>query len=149
MTKQRNVFQRFTTVCLTLIGLLTVLTSCNNDDEKFYDVTHKVVYKAEGSAGVNITSVKYNSSPPGVIIKSATNVSGTTWVSPELGGIERLPVGRVSSSRALAIVEATGANASSTLKVQIYVDGVLKKEEMATGQNLKVDLGYDVEYKVN
>lgn len=145
MIKQRKVFQRFTTVCLTLIGLLAVLTSCNNDDEKLYDVTHKVVYKAEGSAGVNITSVVYSQGG----YKPITNVNGSTWTSAEFTETKKLAVGRIDYSPVLVAVDATGTSASSTLKVQIYVDGVLKKEVKTSGQVLTADADYSIEYKVN
>jgi len=148
MTRKKNLVKNSIKGFLSLIlmGLLAVVISCSHDEEK-YDVTHKVVYKAEVSAGSDITNVQFNE--PGRDPKPAMNVSGITWTSPEVANTWKLAVGETHPLSALAIVKATGANASSTLKVQIYVDGILKKEKMATGQNLSVDIQYDIEYKVN
>ena len=131
---------------LMVLSLFAAVTSCSRDEEK-YDVTHKVIYKAEVSAGSNITSVQFNE--PGREPKPAVSISGTTWVSPEITRTEKLSVGTAFPLTALADVKATGATISSTLKVQIYVDGILKKEEVVTGQNLKAIAQYDIEYKVN
>lgn len=130
---------------LILIGLFAV-TSCSHDEE-YFPVTHKVVYKAEVSAGGTLTSASYNL--PDAEPKPAANVSGTTWASPEVSAKLDLPVGKVSILGAVTIVKATGVNSSSTLKVQIYVDGILKKEVVATGQNLEATAQYNIEYKVN
>ena len=148
MTRQKNLVRNSIKGFLSLIlmGLLAVVISCSHDEEK-YDVTHKVVYKAEVSAGSDITSVQFN--VQGHVPKPAMNVSGTTWTSPEMPITWKLAVGEAHPLSALAVVKATGANASSTLKVQIYVDGILKKEKVVTGQDLSADIQYDIEYKVN
>lgn len=143
MTKQRKVFQRFTTVCLTLIGLFALVTSCHGEEEK-YEVTHKIVFKAEASAGSNITYIAHNGEGFHEI-----NVSGTTWTSSEITEKDRLRAGETVNRTKTVVAKATGASASSTLKVQIYVDGVLKKEVITTGQDLKSKADYDVEFKVN
>ena len=57
----------------------------------------------------------------------ATGVSGTTWSSSEI---------KVDSGILTVKANATGASISSTLKVQILVDGVVKKEVISTGQAL-------------
>ena len=148
MTKQKKLIRNTVTgfLSLILIGLLTAVISCSHDEER-YDVTHKVIYKAQVSAGSNITSVQYNI--PTRHLEPVMNVNGTTWTSPEVAGTEKLAVGEVKNMGAIVLVKATGANASSTLKLQIYVDGVLKKEEVFTGQDLTNDIQYDIEYKVN
>jgi len=144
MTKQRKVFQRFTTVCLTLIGLFAVVTSCHGEEEK-YEVAHKIMFKAEASAGSNITHITHN----GKGEVNQIDVSGTTWTSPEITETNRLRVGETVNWTKTVIADAIGANASSTLKVQIYVDGVLKKEVITTGKGLTSRADYDVEFKVN
>lgn len=134
---------------LVVLSLFAVITSCNNDDpEPLYDVTHKVMYKVEVSAGSTIKSIKYNE-PGNPDVKSATTINGTMWTGSEIISITKVAAGQVVHSGTIAIVEATGANASSTAKVQIYVDGVLKQEKTSTGQNLDTKLEYTVEYKIN
>ncbi|UKB78467.1 hypothetical protein [Chryseobacterium sp. MEBOG07] len=111
--------------------------------EEEYDVYHKIMFKAEVSAGSNITYVVDNGD-------GATNEStfeGNIWISPEYIHTEELSVGEVINHIKNATVKAIGFNESSTLKVQIYVDGVLKKEEVCTGKNLEVTAKYNIKFK--
>jgi hypothetical protein len=110
----------------------TVL-SCSHDDEPAPKVSHKVVIKAEASTGSNITGGKHsfyaneefeNFTASGEKWTKEVTTSGTQGTD----GVIR------------AEVNATGVNASSTLKVQLYIDGTLKEERMATGQTLKTAL---------
>ena len=150
MTRQkklvRNSIKGF--LSLVVLSLLAVITSCSNDDD-VQQITHKVVYKAEVSAGSNITKVDYYGLDFKDEMIPVTGVSGITWTSPEITKRLGIPKGGSAQHIALVDVKATGANASSTLKVQIYVDGILKKEKVVTGQDLSADIQYDIEYKVN
>jgi hypothetical protein len=144
MITQKKVFQKIAVVFLPLllIGLFAVVTSCHGDEER-YEVSHKIMYKAEVSAGSNLKMVEWTGhfDPP-------TSVSGTTWTT-ETTETMRLRVGEIVNDPVFINAYATGANSSSTLKVQIYVDGVLKKEVTTTGQDLKSKANYNVEFKVN
>lgn len=112
------------------------VTSCsNNDDDDNIpgtNKTHKVVFKAEASAGSNIEIAVYgiDGNPT-----TATSLSGTTWTSPEI-------TTEAGAFNANVAVNAIGANASSTLKVQIWVDGELKKEGTSSGQYLSASASH-------
>lgn len=150
MTKEKNVFQKIATgfLFLMIAGLFAIIISCRCEEEQDYEITHRIVYKAEGSAGVQIISARYHGYV-GANLITAPNVSGNQWTSPEVKMTHRLPAGKINTEGTLAIIKATGANVSSTLKVQIYVDGTLKKEVTATGQDLNIEAQYDIDFKVD
>ncbi|OBW42763.1 hypothetical protein AB670_00847 [Chryseobacterium sp. MOF25P] len=112
------------------------VTSCsNNDDDDNIpgtNKTHKVVFKAEASSGSNIDIAVYgiDGNPT-----TATSLSGTTWTSPEI-------TTEAGAFNANVAVNAIGASASSTLKVQIWVDGELKKEGTSSGQYLSASASH-------
>lgn len=111
------------------------VTSCSNDDDDNIpgtSKTHKVVFKAEASAGSNIEIAVYgiDGNPT-----TATSLSGTTWSSPEI----TTEAGAMSANVA---INAIGASTSSTLKVQIWVDGELKKEGTSSGQYLSASASH-------
>lgn len=62
-------------------------------------------------------------------LTSVSSLGGTTWTSPEITAPANATVASV-------VLNGMGANASSTLKVQVYVDGVLKKEGTGAGTAL-------------
>lgn len=110
------------------------VNSCkkDNDDDLSEIETHKIIFKAEASAGSNISKAVYGIDGNPITV---TGLSGTTWSSPELtteGAVYNVNV----------VVNAIGADASSTLKVQVWVDGVLKKEGVSSGQNLSASTSY-------
>ncbi|WP_415326201.1 hypothetical protein [Chryseobacterium sp. MMS23-Vi53] len=111
------------------------VASCSNDDDDIIPgdgKTHKVVFKAEASSGSNIDIAVYgiDGNPT-----TASSLSGTTWTSPEITTDKNAYSANVA-------VSADGANASSTLKVQIWVDGELKKEGTSSGQVLSASAAY-------
>ncbi|WP_419868404.1 hypothetical protein [Chryseobacterium sp. CT-SW4] len=113
------------------------VTSCSNDDDDNNGGgnagnSHKVVFKAIASAGSNIDVAVYAYDSNST---SATSLSGTTWTSPEI----TVPAGTYNVNVGAT---AIGADASSTLKVQIYVDGELKKEGTSSGQILSAQANY-------
>jgi hypothetical protein len=116
--------------------LLGITSSCSKDDDDNNVVgssgTHKVVFKAEASSGSNISVAVYGYDANAT---TATSLSGTSWSSPEI----TVPAGALTLNVA---ANATGANASSTLKVQIFVDGVLKKEGTSSGQYLSASTNH-------
>lgn len=122
------------TIVLSVFGLMlfTSLLSCKKDDDQPAKASHKVVFKLEASAGSNITTVVYGYDANAT---TATSLSGTSWTSPEI----TVPAGTMTLNIASG---ATGANASSTLKAQIYVDGVLKKEGTSSGAILSASASY-------
>jgi hypothetical protein len=121
----------YSMLALVLSSMLFV--SCKKDkiDENVYDIS----YKVEGSAGVAITSIKYNTNNEGGFetidvpeeIGAATFESDTTF--------------KLKPRNAYIIVYAIGPEASSTLKTQIFKNGVLAKEYIRTGTNLSSELG--------
>lgn len=71
-------------------------------------------------------------------LTTVSGINSQSWTSPEL----TVPSG---ANVASIIANAAGANASSTLKVQVYVDGVLKKEGTSTGTALSATAQYNLE----
>lgn len=126
----KGVFVAFITVMV-----LSLVESCrkDNDDDTSEDIkTQKIVFKAEGSSGVNISKAVYGIDGNPITV---TGLSGTTWTSPEIAA-----EGVVYNSN--VVVNATGVDAASTLKVQIWVDGVLKKESVSSGLTLSASTSY-------
>ncbi|WP_426473328.1 hypothetical protein [Chryseobacterium balustinum] len=121
-------------VALITVMVLSLVESCRKDnDDTSEDIkTQKVVFKAEGSSGVNISKAVYGIDGNPITV---TGLSGTTWTSPELTA-----EGAVYNSN--VVVNATGVDAASTLKVQIWVDGQLKKESISSGLTLSASTSY-------
>ncbi|WP_159477389.1 hypothetical protein [Chryseobacterium sp. 18068] len=134
--KKIKLNQVFKGVFVTLITvmILSLVESCRKDnDENSEEIkTQKVVFKAEGSSGVNISKAVYGIDGNPITV---TGLSGTTWTSPELTA-----EGVVYNSN--VVVNATGVDAASTLKVQIWVDGQLKKESVSSGLTLSASTSY-------
>lgn len=134
--KKIKLNQVFKGVFVTLITvmILSLVESCrkDNDDNSEEIKTQKVVFKAEGSSGVNISKAVYGIDGNPITV---TGLSGTTWTSPELTA-----EGVVYNSN--VVVNATGVDAASTLKVQIWVDGQLKKESVSSGLTLSASTSY-------
>jgi len=121
-------------VALITVMVLSLVESCRKDnDDTSEDIkTQKVVFKAEGSSGVNISKAVYGIDGNPITV---TGLSGTTWTSPEITA-----EGVVYNSN--VVVNATGVDAASTLKVQIWVDGQLKKESVSSGLTLSASTSY-------
>ncbi|ALR30560.1 hypothetical protein ATE47_08475 [Chryseobacterium sp. IHB B 17019] len=110
----------------------TVL-SCSHDDEPAPRINHKILVKAEASTGSNITGGKHSFYADEEY--ENFTASGEKWTK------EVTTIGTQGYDGAVrVVVNATGANASSTLKLQIYVDGTLKNESVVTGQSLQAGL---------
>ncbi|QIY90719.1 hypothetical protein [Chryseobacterium gallinarum] len=120
-------------VVLLTTMFIGFVSSCSKDDDNGpAGKNHKVVFKAIASSGSNIDMAVYgiDGNPT-----TATSLSGTTWSSPEI-------TSEPGSYNANVAVNAMGANASSTLKVQIWVDGELKKEGTSSGEILSASASY-------
>ncbi|SES27903.1 hypothetical protein [Pedobacter rhizosphaerae] len=118
---------------LTLILSLTFLFSCKKDNDTPAVTTHKVVYKAVASAGSSIGIAVVSDGKGGN--ESFTSLSGSTWTSPEY----TVPSSVIAVA---AAVSATGTSATSTLNLQIWVDGVMKSEGKSTGAVLSANAAY-------
>ncbi|UKB85147.1 hypothetical protein LF887_05860 [Chryseobacterium sp. MEBOG06] len=128
---------RGTFIAVMAAMLIGLVASCSKDDDDDNHVngagkSHKVVFKAIASSGSNIDVAVYgvDGNPT-----TASSLSGTTWSSPEI-------TSEPGAYNANVAVNAIGANASSTLKVQIWVDGELKKEGTSSGQYLSASASY-------
>lgn len=121
-------------VSVITVMVLSFVESCRKDnDDTSEDIkTQKVVFKAEGSSGVNISKAVYGIDGNPITVNG---LSGATWTSPELTA-----EGVVYNSN--VVVNATGVDAASTLKVQIWVDGQLKKESVSSGMTLSASTSY-------
>lgn len=125
-------FRKLSIVSILFAAMLTV--SCSKDkDDNNTPVTHKVQFKATAGAGGNIQTASYGVDGDA---HTANNLSGASWSSPELTA----PAGAYNAN---ILVNGSGASDASTLKVGIYIDGQLKKEESASpGKVLTVMLNY-------
>lgn len=130
--KLNQVFKGLFVAVITVM-VLSFVESCRKDDEVSEEVkTQKVVFKAEASSGVTITKAVYGIDGNPITV---TGLSGTTWTSPEIA-----MEGVLYNSN--VVVNAIGLDATSTLKVQIFVDGQLKAEGVSSGQNLTASTSY-------
>ncbi len=137
MKKMRmNQLLRGAFVAMLAMMLIGFVSSCSNDDDdnnvNGAGKSHKVVFKAIASAGSNIEIAVYgiDGNPT-----TASSLSGTTWSSPEI-------TSEAGAYNANVAVNAIGADGSSTLKVQIWVDGELKKEGTSSGQYLSASASH-------
>ncbi len=124
------------TAAIVLLVLTVIFfVGCSKDKKGTSPSTsHKLVFKAEASAGSSLNMAVYGYD---ATLTTASSLSGTTWTSPEITA----PAGSTVASIA---VNAMGANASSTLKVQVYVNGVLKKEGTSSGAALSATAQYNL-----
>ncbi|MEJ5051904.1 hypothetical protein WH221_18915 [Chryseobacterium culicis] len=124
----------FVAVIAALLIGFTASCSKDNDDNNVNGAgkSHKVVFKAIASSGSNIDVAVYgiDGNPT-----TASSLSGSTWSSPEV-------TSEPGAYTANAAVNAIGPDASATLKVQIWVDGELKKEGTSSGQYLSASTSY-------
>ncbi|MCF6402558.1 hypothetical protein L3C95_11600 [Chitinophaga filiformis] len=124
---------KFLRNALLALMFASTFTACSKDDDnKPSSSSHKVVFKAIASAGCTLTAAAYAYDGHQT---TATGLSGATWTSPEI----TVPPGTVLVT---AAVVGSGVNASSSLKVQIFVDGDLKKEGISTGEILNTSATY-------
>ena len=125
-------YRKLSIASILFAAMLTA--SCSKDkDDNNTTATHKVVFKAEASGGGTIDRASYGVDGEA---HSAINLSGTSWTSPELTA----PAGAYNAN---IVVNGVGTGSTSRLKVGIYVDGELKKEESANpGVALSVILTY-------
>ncbi|MCD0477625.1 hypothetical protein LPB90_04120 [Chryseobacterium sp. LC2016-29] len=131
--KLNQVFKGLFVAVITVMVLSFVESCRKDDDDASEDIkTQKVVFKAEGSSGVNISKAVYGIDGNPITV---TGLSGATWTSPELTA-----EGVVYNTN--VVVNATGVDAVSTLKVQIWVDGQLKKEGVSSGMTLSASTSY-------
>lgn len=104
---------------------MLAFAGCSGKDDNPAPSGHKIKYRAEVSSGSSLHTVVYMAASGQSTTLS--NLTGTTWESAEFN----MP----ASTGAVSIAGVgTAANASATIKVQIFVDGVMKKESTATGQ---------------
>ena len=115
---------------LSLIMLIaTVLFSCKKDNTG----PHKVKFKAETSSGAKLSAVTYTSETGEIITTSSLNSS--SFSSAELTIPSSVPLISFTAN-------GIGESAGSTIKVQIYVDGNLVKENIGTGTTLSATSTY-------
>ncbi|PKW20708.1 hypothetical protein [Flavobacterium lindanitolerans] len=124
---------------LFIVTMISIAyTACSKDDGGSEDVpnasTHTLVLKAETSSGSTLSHLLYGYD------SRLTTVSGlgvTTWTSPEIALPENASVANFTAN-------GVGVDAASTLKVQVFVDGVLKKEETVTGTILTARIQHNL-----
>ena len=125
----RTCFSTFLVLFITLVSF----SYCSKDKDN-PPAASKLQFKAEVSAGsvLNMAVYGYDAT-----LTTASSLGGTTWTSPEIN----VPAG---ANLASITVNARGASASSTLKVQVYVNGMLKKEGTGSGAALSATAQYNL-----
>ena len=117
-------------LAVAIFSVVFALSSCSKNDGPKSGGTHKVQFKATGSSGVNISVVGY---ALGTEITTKSDLSGNTWTSEEF---------TTSAGTLNCTVNAIGVDANSTLKVEIIVDGAVKKTSTSTGSVLSATVAY-------
>ncbi len=107
---------------------------CTKDNNTPDNKSYKIVFKAEASNGSTLNMAVYGYD---ATLTTLSNIGGITWTSPEITTKPGASVASVS-------LNAMGLNASSTLKVEIFVDGVLKKEGTSSGTALSANARFDL-----
>lgn len=122
-------------VLLLIVAVLFTLAGCSKKNQRTpANVSHKVIFKAEASSGSFINMVVYGYD---VTLTPVSGINTSTWSSPEL----TVPA---TANIASITANALGTNASATLKVQVYVNGVLKKEGTSTGTALSATAQFNL-----
>lgn len=116
-----------------ILSALFFFISCSK--EKIDENTYEISYKIEGSGGVSITRVQYNTDNDG-----GSEVI-TIPAEAGLSSFESDVTYNLKQRNAYIVVYAEGSDNNSTLKTQIFKDGVLAKEYTRTGTNLSSELG--------
>ncbi|ACU59627.1 hypothetical protein [Chitinophaga pinensis] len=117
---------------LALLLSLVFVACSKDDDNKPSSSSHKVYFKAVASTGSSISVAVWGYDGK---TTTASSLSGTTWTSPEF----EVPAGTIIAN---AAVSATGVNASSTLKLQVFVDGEMKDEGSSSGEILSASVSH-------
>ena len=103
---------------------MLVFAGCSGKGDDPKPTGHKIKYRAEVSSGSTIHTVLYiAASGENTTI---SNLSTATWESQEFN----MPASTAAVSFGAL---GTPANASASMKVQIIVDGVVKKESTSSG----------------
>lgn len=125
-------FKKLLLAVLPLMAL-AILASCSKKGDETPAGTHKVVFKAETSSDASISTALFTNATGDVTTN--TSVNSKTFTSAEL---------TIPSSVMVINFGATGsgASANSSLKVQIWVDGNLVKENIGTGTTLSATTSY-------
>lgn len=110
------------------------LFSCSKDKSNPINTEHKVVFKATASSGSAVNMVVYGYD---ATLTTLSSVNSASWTSPEITVPANATVATITAN-------AMGANAAATLKVQVYVDGVLKKEGNSAGTALSATAQYNL-----
>lgn len=109
---------------LLAVAAIVCLSACSKSkDDSPASSVHKAKFRVEVSAGASIIGMTYGYDDQ---FKTQSTPSGTVWESAEV----TIPAGART-----VWMETSGQspNASGTMKAQIYIDGVLKKEVTSSG----------------
>jgi ABC-type oligopeptide transport system substrate-binding subunit len=119
----------------TLFMTATLLVSCSksSDNKPSGSTSHKIIYKATATNGAVIDGVSYTDAQGDQT--SLNGLNATTYTSPEI----TVPA---SQESVIFAAEGEGTGASSTITVNIYVDGVIKKTNTGSGLGISIPTSY-------
>ncbi|WP_333696532.1 MmpS family transport accessory protein [Flavobacterium sp.] len=118
---------------LFLFFLLSIIiTGCSSDDNS--SNSRKVTFKVVGSNGANITTIVYalNSETFPVL-----NVNSSNWTSEEITLPADVNILSLSGN-------AIGSSASSSIRLEILVNGQVKKQQSASGTVMSTFTQYTI-----
>lgn len=125
---------KLATITLLLLTVLSISGCSKDDDSPPRGTATKVVFKAEVSSGSTLNMAVYGYDTH---LTTASGLNSQSWTSPEITVPNNATVVSIMSN-------AVGADAAATLKVRIFVNGVLKKEATSTGTALSATAQYNM-----
>ncbi len=122
-------------VRLLIVAVSFTFAACSKNNQRTPgNLSHKVIFKAEASAGSFINMVVYGYD---VTLTPVSGINAPIWTSPEITVPPNASIASITAN-------ALGVNTSSSLKVQVYVNGLLKKEGISTGTALSATAHYNL-----
>jgi len=122
-----NMFQNLNKMFGVALLSWVVFSNCSKDKkDEPSSGDQKIVFKVESSANSPINMVVFGFDGT---LTTVSAVNSESWTSAEMTAPGTAHVATVSAN-------ARGAGSSSTLKVEIYVNGMLKKEATSNGTAL-------------
>lgn len=128
MSKTNYYMKSCKMLLLPLLAFSIAIAACGGKDKDPAPSRNakKVYFKVTGSAGVSIFSAVYGYD---ATLTTRTSIGGNSWTSPEI----TVPASAIGSS---CYANGSGPDAQATLKVEMFVDGELKKTGTSQGTAL-------------
>lgn len=113
--------------------LFGIIAACSSDNDNSI-AGKKASFKVVGSNGANISTIVY---ALGSETFPVTNVNNTSWSSQEITIPNNVNTLSLSGN-------ATGTSQSSSIRLEIYVNGQLKKQQTTSGTVMSTFTQYTI-----